>query len=114
MIKQGYVPETCTLHENLAGLLIWSEVLMGRDPCAGCYEDRAVCKGRPNLVALKKSLGPGPENDLLRAARENANRDEIREHEARLAEERARLAEEDKIFGHIHGIHEIIDDKELK
>ena len=47
MIQQGYVPQTCTLPTALAGPLIWSEVNAGRDVCAGCEEDRGVCKGRP-------------------------------------------------------------------
>lgn len=48
MIQQGYVPATCTLSVELAGLLIWSEIYAGRDVCAGCEADRTVCKGRPN------------------------------------------------------------------
>jgi len=47
MIRQGYVPDTCTLDDQLAGLLIWSEVNKGRDPCAGCTQDRKICGGRP-------------------------------------------------------------------
>lgn len=48
MIQQGYVPPTCTLPVEFAGLLIYEEVCKGRDPCAGCNEDRSVCHGRPN------------------------------------------------------------------
>jgi hypothetical protein len=47
MIRQGYVPETCTLDDQLAGPLIWEEVNAGRDPCAGCAADRSICHGRP-------------------------------------------------------------------
>jgi len=47
MIKQGYVPETCTLHEMIAGPLIFSEVSKGKDPCSECYALREDCKGRP-------------------------------------------------------------------
>ena len=45
MIQQGYVPQTCTMNENIA-FIIWSEINSGRDPCAGCNGDRSVCKGR--------------------------------------------------------------------
>lgn len=108
MIRQGYVPATCTMPEDLASRLIWSEIIMGRDPCAGCYADRAACGGRPNLVELKRSFGPGPENDAARASREAANRVEIQQYEEKLAQERERLRREDEIYGHIHGPHEII------
>ena len=47
MIEQGYVPPTCTMPEENAGLLIYAEISSGRDPCAGCNGDRAVCRGRP-------------------------------------------------------------------
>ncbi len=47
MIKQGYVPRTCTLEPEGAGPLIWSEINEGRSPCLGCRNDRAVCKGAP-------------------------------------------------------------------
>jgi hypothetical protein len=47
MIKQGYVPQTCTLPDIFAGPLIYSEVRQGRSPCDGCNEDRSVCKGGP-------------------------------------------------------------------
>lgn len=47
MIKQGYVPATCTLHESYAGLLIYNEIKRGRSPCDGCNEDRSICKGGP-------------------------------------------------------------------
>ena len=46
MIQQGYVPKGCSLPEELAGMLIWSEINAGRDPCSGCNEDRANCGGR--------------------------------------------------------------------
>lgn len=47
MIKQGYVPATCTLPIEFAGPLIWSEINKGGDPCKGCHADRSICKGRP-------------------------------------------------------------------
>lgn len=46
MIEQGYVPATCTLDEKVAGPLIHSETAAGHDVCAGCHENRDVCKGR--------------------------------------------------------------------
>lgn len=46
MIQRGYVPATCTLPVEMAGMLIWAEVSAGRDVCAGCNADRTVCKGR--------------------------------------------------------------------
>ena len=46
MIRQGYVPATCTLPDELAGPLIYSETSAGRDPCANCNHDRLICKGR--------------------------------------------------------------------
>ncbi len=47
MIKQGYVPGTCSLDAEIAGPLIYSEVSRGRSPCWGCNEDRNICKGKP-------------------------------------------------------------------
>ena len=47
MIIQGYVPPTCTLPDELAGPLIYSEVSAGRSPCWECEGDRFVCKGQP-------------------------------------------------------------------
>lgn len=47
MIRQGYVPPTCTLDARMAGPLIYSEVSAGRSPCAGCNEDRDLCMGHP-------------------------------------------------------------------
>ena len=47
MIKQGYLPATCTLSDQLAGPLAWSEIQRGRNPCWGCNHDRGVCKGQP-------------------------------------------------------------------
>ena len=43
--QQGYVPTGCLL----AGRVVMSEVNRGADPCAGCYCDRDVCHGRPNV-----------------------------------------------------------------
>ena len=45
MIKQGYVPGTCTLDPKIAGPLIWSEINKGNSPCDGCNADRVVCRG---------------------------------------------------------------------
>ena len=47
MIRQGYVPPTCTLDEEIAGPLIYSEVSKGKSPCWGCKEPRNVCQGQP-------------------------------------------------------------------
>jgi len=47
LIKQGYVPPTCTLDVKVAGPLIYSEVSKGRSPCWGCHESRRICKGQP-------------------------------------------------------------------
>lgn len=47
MIQQGYVPKTCTLPEEIAGPLIYTETAAGRDVCATCNADRSVCNGRP-------------------------------------------------------------------
>lgn len=41
-IKQGYVPEKCTL----AGVIVWGLINRPEDPCAGCNENRNVCGGR--------------------------------------------------------------------
>lgn len=46
MVQQGYVPATCTLQDPVAGLLIWTEINRGKDPCGGCNMDRSKCKGR--------------------------------------------------------------------
>ena len=46
-VKQGYVPQTCTMDDQLCWLLVKSQ----GDPCQGCNEDRNVCKGRPNKDA---------------------------------------------------------------
>jgi hypothetical protein len=40
-VKQGYVPDTCTMAGMMVFLLIQKE-----DPCAGCNEDRNICRGR--------------------------------------------------------------------
>ncbi len=53
MIQQGYVPATCALPEPLAGPLIFAEVSAQRDPCAGCNEDRAECRGRPKTEGVR-------------------------------------------------------------
>lgn len=47
MIQQGYVPKTCTLPDEIAGSLIWSEINKGKSPCDDCNEDRDKCNGRP-------------------------------------------------------------------
>lgn len=47
MIREGHVPETCTMPHEVAGPLIWREVQARRSPCWGCSADRAVCKGEP-------------------------------------------------------------------
>lgn len=51
MIEQRYVPVGCTLPDELAGPLIWTEINVGRDPCAGCNHDRSKCGGRRKTVA---------------------------------------------------------------
>lgn len=50
MIRQGYVPATCTLDPRIAGPLIYSEIYRNRDPCAGCNSDRTECKGRSRVI----------------------------------------------------------------
>ena len=45
---QGYVPKTCLL----GGIVAMSEIMGGRDPCAGCAAPREKCYGRP-----KRNLG---------------------------------------------------------
>jgi len=50
MIQQGYVPPTCTLDDNIAGPLIYSEIAAGRSPCWGCDMDMLMCKGQPKKV----------------------------------------------------------------
>lgn len=47
MIRQGYVPETCTLPVDVAAPLIFAETSAGRSPCWGCHADRSVCRGQP-------------------------------------------------------------------
>lgn len=54
MIKQGYVPPTCTLPEEYAGPLIYQEVSAGRSPCWGCNGDRLVCHGQPKRETVKE------------------------------------------------------------
>lgn len=78
MIRQGYVPSTCTLDEQLAGPLIFSEVQDGRDPCAGCAADRAICGGRPSRY---QHIGV---SDILSLRQRQQCVDEEREHEAAL------------------------------
>ncbi len=55
MIKQGYVPITCTMPVEFAGPLIFSEISKGNSPCWGCHADRLVCKGQ----AEKEGGGKG-------------------------------------------------------
>ncbi len=40
---QGHVPEGCYLHGHLVMFLVQK----GETPCAGCNNDRSVCKGKP-------------------------------------------------------------------
>lgn len=47
MIQQGYVPQTCTMSDEIAGPLIWSEINKGKKPCWGCNANREFCKGQP-------------------------------------------------------------------
>lgn len=42
-VRQGWVPENCSLD----GELVFALKMSGEDPCAGCNENRRVCKGRP-------------------------------------------------------------------
>jgi len=58
MVKQGYVPSTCTLPDDLAGPLIYSEICAGRSPCWDCNADRNVCKGQPKKE-LEEEGGKG-------------------------------------------------------
>jgi len=81
MIRQGYVPPTCTLDDQLAGPLIWSEVNAGRDPCAGCTADRSMCDGRPPKAPVTQ-LGVA---DIL--SRRDQRELERREDERRRAAE---------------------------
>lgn len=52
MIRQGYMPPTCSLLAEYAGPLIYSEISKGRSPCWACDGDRLVCKGQPRRVAV--------------------------------------------------------------
>lgn len=57
MIEQGYVPTTCTIPDEIAGLIIYAEVSAGRSPCDSCNEDRSMCGGKPK--------DPGYRNDFM-------------------------------------------------
>lgn len=46
MVRQGYVPITCTLPDDTAGVRIWEEVNQGRSPCWTCRADRQKCGGQ--------------------------------------------------------------------
>lgn len=59
MIRQGYVPPTCTLDDRIAGPLIYAEVSKGRSPCSGCNADRSVCKGKPKDPDYEKKIARG-------------------------------------------------------
>lgn len=41
-VQQGYVPPTC----KMDGQMCWLLVQAGKDPCDGCYWNRAECNGR--------------------------------------------------------------------
>lgn len=56
MIRQGYVPPTCTLPVEIAGPLIWSEINQGRSPCDGCAHDRSICHGGPPKEAANLTI----------------------------------------------------------
>jgi len=119
MIKQGYVPATCVMHEGVAGLLIFSEVSAGRDPCTGCNAggDRKVCGGRPRgdaqmdayhsklrmeEMALQKRM-----TDFL--LDKPINHDDRWEREAKMHDEqRARDRESELISGPLHSPFEEI------
>ncbi len=57
MIKQGYVPATCTLPIEIAGPLIWDYINKGESPCWGCNADRYFCKGKPKQGMDNSSYG---------------------------------------------------------
>jgi len=50
-IRQGWVTEKCPK----PGVMIWSAILSGVDPCQNCDEDRRVCGGR--IVNELKTFG---------------------------------------------------------
>ena len=54
MIKQGYVPPTCTLDERVAGPTIWGEINAGRSPCWGCNADRIAYRGQQKKAEREK------------------------------------------------------------
>lgn len=54
-IQQGYVPATC----RLGGAVVMAETRAGRDACAGCSCDRAVCRGRPKRQEQPKPAPVG-------------------------------------------------------
>lgn len=45
-VKQGYVPDTCTISGEILCFLINGD----KDPCDGCTQLRSVCKGRQKEV----------------------------------------------------------------
>jgi len=54
MIQQGYVPSTCTLPDEIAGAIIWTETNEGRSACDRCNADRSICKGRQPATREKR------------------------------------------------------------
>lgn len=57
MIREGYVPATCTLPAAIAGPLIWRETNGGRSPCWTCAADRTACRGEPRQFAPMRLPG---------------------------------------------------------
>lgn len=57
--RQGYVPETCTIPDPPAFILIMTEINAGRSPCDGCNMDRSVCKGSPSRASIPRSKQGG-------------------------------------------------------
>ncbi len=59
MIQQGYVPQTCTLPDEIAGPIIWDAINKGKSPCWECNGVRTVCKGQtkrePSVRVFKEN-----------------------------------------------------------
>ena len=43
---QGYVPQGCLL----SGVIVMSEIGVGKSPCAGCNGPREKCGGKPKAL----------------------------------------------------------------
>jgi hypothetical protein len=79
VIEQGYVPKGCTL----GGGIVWKLINVAIDPCAGCDENRQICRGRPregDTYIPKKQEQP-EESETVRRLKATKAKDRLKKLE---------------------------------